>query len=130
MEDLLVILDTNFLMIPEEHGVDIFKEIKRILDKKYELIVPETVVKELKILKEEGNASEIKSAKIGLELSKKARKIKSRKEGDEEILRLAKEKKCIVGTNDLRLKKRLRELGTPVIYLRQRTHLEIDGMID
>lgn len=130
MENLLVILDTNFLMIPEEHGVDIFSEIKRILDKEYELIVPEAVVKELKRLKKEGTASERKSAKIALELSEKTRKIESQNQADKEIVRLAKEKECVVGTNDSRLKKHLRKLGTPVIYLRQRSHLEIDGMIN
>ncbi|KXA89931.1 hypothetical protein AKJ37_02675 [candidate division MSBL1 archaeon SCGC-AAA259I09] len=130
MEELWVILDTNFLMVPETHGVDIFSEIDRILDKKYKLIVPEAVVKELKKLKEDGSSSERKAAGIALKLTDRAEKIKSQNPADEEILKLAKEKECVVGTNDSTLKKRLRDLQTPVIYLRQRTHLDIDGMIE
>lgn len=130
MVKLWVILDTNFLMIPETHGVDIFSELDRILDKKYALIVPETVTDELKSLKEKGSASERKAANVGLKLAEKAKKISSQKTGDDEIIRLAKEKDSVVGTNDKTLKERLRNLGIPVIYLRQRSHLHINGMID
>ena len=39
-----IILDTNFLLIPVQFGVDIFSEFDRICNFKYELVVvPETV---------------------------------------------------------------------------------------
>lgn len=129
MEDLWVIIDANFLMIPEIHGVDIFSELDRVLDKKYEIIIPEVVVGELKHLKEKGTPKEQKAARIGLKLANKGKKIKSEKTADEEIKRLAKTKKCVVGTNDSDLKKQLRKMGIPVIYLRQKSHLDISGMV-
>ncbi len=129
MEDLRVILDANFLMIPEMHGVDIFSELERILDKKYELIVPEVVIGELKHLSREGSPSEKKAAKVALDLSGRARKVKSKKSGDEEIIRLAEKENCAVGTNDKNLKKRLKNKGIPVIYLRQKSHLDISSMV-
>ncbi len=129
MEELWVILDTNFLMIPEIHGVDIFSEIDRVIDKKYELIVPVVVIEELKHLKREGTSIERKAAQIGLELAKKAKRIESKKTADEEIIRLAKKKKSVVGTNDKKLKKRLEEMGISVIYLRQKSHLDISRMV-
>lgn len=129
MKDLQVILDTNFLMIPERHGVDIFSELNRILDKKHELIVPKVVIDELKHLKKEGTPSEKKAAKIALQLADRAKKVKSEKSADEEIIRLAKKGNRAVGTNDKNLKKRLQKEGIPVIYLRQKSHLEISSMV-
>ncbi|KXB06195.1 hypothetical protein AKJ53_01055 [candidate division MSBL1 archaeon SCGC-AAA382F02] len=124
MEDLWIILDANFLMIPESYGVDIFSELERIVDKKYEIVIPEVVIGELKNLEKQGTASEQKSAKIALELASRGKIVNSeKKEADEEIIRLAKEKDCLVGTNDSILKKRLQELGIPIIYLRQKSHL-------
>lgn len=124
MEDLWIILDANFLMIPESHGVDIFSELERIVDKKYKIVIPEVVIEELERLEKNGTASEQKSAKIALELTSRGEIINSEKEeADEEIIRLAEEKDCLVGTNDSILKKRLQELGIPIIYLRQKSHL-------
>ena len=41
----------------------------------------------------------------------------------------AKEWKAIVFTNDRELKERLRNIRVPVIYVRQKSFLAIDGMI-
>lgn len=130
MEDTCVILDTNILMVPESQGVDIFSELDRILDKKYKLIVPETIVEELKNIKKRGeSSSERKAARIGLELSSRAEKVPSKKEGDEEIMRLARGKNCAVASNDSRLRKNLRKEDIPTIYLRQESHLTLEGQI-
>ncbi len=130
MTNLLIILDTNFLMVPELYGVDIFSELDRIVDKKYELIVPEVVIGELKNIKKNGDLKEGKAAGVGLDLSTKAKKAKSEKSADEEILRLAQEKKnSAVATNDSQLQKRLKEKGIPIIFLRQKSHLESDRKI-
>ncbi|KXB08456.1 hypothetical protein AKJ55_00965 [candidate division MSBL1 archaeon SCGC-AAA382M17] len=130
MEDTCVILDTNILMVPESQGVDIFSELDRILDKKYKLIVPETIVEELKNIKKRGeSSSERKAARIGLELSSRAEKVPSKKKGDEEIMRLARGKNCAVATNDSRLRKNLRKEDIPTIYLRQKSHLTLEGKI-
>ncbi len=129
MEDLMVILDTNFLMIPGLHGVDIFSELDRVIDKKYEIVIPEVVIGELKNLKEEGNSTERKAAELALDLASKGSKITSQMPADEEIFRLALENQGVVGTNDSKLQKRLREEEIPVIFLRQKSHLDISGKI-
>lgn len=46
---------------------------------------------------------------------------------DDFILRLASEWKCPVATNDRVLRKKLRAIDVAVIYLRQKSHLEIEG---
>lgn len=130
MQDLQVILDTNFLMIPGLHGVDIFSELDRVLDRKYELVVPEVVMGELEHIKEEGDASERKAASLALDLASRTKEIPSQGPADEEIIRLAREKdEVAVGTNDSDLKKRARNEGIPVIFLRQKSHLDISGTV-
>ncbi len=46
---------------------------------------------------------------------------------DDLILRVATEWKCPVATNDRALRKRLKDINISVIYLRGKSHLEIDG---
>jgi rRNA-processing protein FCF1 len=48
---------------------------------------------------------------------------------DDVIVKIAKELGFLVFTNDRQLKKRLRDISVPVIYVRQKSRLEIDGMI-
>lgn len=130
MRNLRIVLDTNFLMIPENHNVDIFRELDRVVDRKYELVVPEIVIKELEHLSQEGTPSEKKAAKIALDLSSRANKIPSEiSEADQEILRLAREEGYPVATDDSDLREKVRKAKTPVIFLRQSNHLAIDGTI-
>ena len=48
---------------------------------------------------------------------------------DDVIVHTAKKLNALVFTNDKELKKRLRDISVPVIYVRQKSRLEIDGMI-
>jgi hypothetical protein len=48
---------------------------------------------------------------------------------DDAIVRAAKDWKAVVFTNDRQLRKRLKDISVPVIYVRQKSRLEIDGMI-
>ncbi|MEA1904270.1 MAG: hypothetical protein U9M97_00060 [Candidatus Hadarchaeota archaeon] len=128
MEELWVITDTNFLMVPGLFGVDIFSELDRILDRKYRLIVPEPVVEELNQLAR-GTSDERSAARIALALVQRGQVIKTRPPADDAILELARGKGGVVGTNDIGLRRELRARGVPVIHLRQKSHLAIDGKI-
>jgi len=48
---------------------------------------------------------------------------------DDQLLRLAERDGCVVATTDTELRKRLRNRGLPVIFLRQSRFLAIDGII-
>jgi hypothetical protein len=48
---------------------------------------------------------------------------------DDVIINAAKEWKAAVFTNDRQLRKRLRDISVPVIYVRQKSRLSVDGMI-
>ncbi len=48
---------------------------------------------------------------------------------DDVIVRVASEWRCPVATNDGALRKRLRNISVPVIYLRQMSRLEMEGSV-
>ena len=122
-----VIADTSFLMLPGLFGVDVERELDRLLGRRYEIAVPGPVIKELEQLAGHGNPKERKSANIGLLLTKRAKIIETGGRADDAILRLATGKRFAVGTTDAVLRRELRRRGVSVIYLRQKSHLAIDG---
>lgn len=116
---MIVILDSNALLMVFQFRINLESELNRILGS-YEIVVPSTVKKELKTLKD-------KHAKIALSFSERYRTISANGNPDDSILELAE--KGIVVTNDKILKKRLREKNIPVVFLRGKNHLEIEGRI-
>jgi len=125
---LQVIVDTNFLMVPASFKVDIFKELDRVLESKYELLVPQPVIKELERLRSQGSPRERAAANVALELSKRMKIVPAEGKTDDVILQLAEQKGVLVATNDSVLRRKLRKRGIPVIFLRERSHLMIDGL--
>ena len=124
-----VIADTSFLMIPGLFGVDVAGELDRLLEQPYELAIISPVLQELRRISEQGKPKERTAAKIGLVLAKRGKVIKIKGAADEAILNLALKGRYGVGTTDADLRKELRRRGVPVIYLRQKSHLAIDGWV-
>ncbi len=124
-----IIADTNFLMLPGTFGVDILRELERLVERRFELLVPSPVVKELEQISAHGRPRERTAARIGLSLARHGVVVRMRGEADDCIVRLAVKKGCAVGTTDSVLRRRLRRAGVPVIYLRQRSHLSLDGQV-
>jgi hypothetical protein len=116
-------------MIPGMFGVDILSELERLLESRYELLVPEPVVRELKRISEHGKPKERAAARLGLQLAERGSVIEAKGEADESILRLAAQKMRAVGTADAALRKELRRRGISVIYLCQKSHLVKDGQL-
>ena len=125
-----IIADTSFLMIPGIFGVDIVSELDRLLGRRYEFLILGSVMRELKKISERGNPGERVAAKMGLLMVKSGKVIEDEGFADESILKVAAKKKCPVGTTDAALRKKLRKMGVPVIYLRERSHLSISGKIE
>ncbi len=116
-----VVLDSNFLLLPFQFRIDIFVELDRLLDVRHEVYVTKGVVEELKKIKS-------KHARGALAIANKLRVIETEGSVDEALLKLAS-KNIIIATNDKVLKEKIRKKGAPVIYLRQRKYLAIDGYI-
>ena len=125
-----LILDSNFFFIPFKFKIDIFRELD-VLFGKSEPIVLSTSIEELQQLTAKGSLKMRKQAQIAFEYTQKCRTAKvekgSSESDDDVILRKAKEWNCPVATNDANLRKRLREDGVTVVYVRKKSYLKVDG---
>ena len=132
-EKTKVILDSNAFFVPLQFKIDIFEELKNLLSTNFEPILLSPVRKELEKLAEKGSPQMRKKASYALKLSEKCTYVQLNDDyagsPDEAILKVAKEWKSPVFTNDRNLRKRLRNINVPVIYVRQKSRLEIDGRL-
>lgn len=131
---LIIIFDTNFLLLPIRFGIDVFDQLDMLLDIAYEPTITKSVLKELDSLKKGGQPSFKKEISFVLSNLSKYKIIdddnsNNDEDVDSKLLRLAKENSYIVATTDNELRQRLRNEGIPVIYLRQKNHLALDGYI-
>ena len=128
-----VILDANFLFVPTQFNLDIFEELTNLLNQRFEPILLSSTQKELKRLATSKSNKIRKQAEFGLQLVEKCRVISVEKRPletyDDVIVRVATEWKYIVATNDQKLKKRLKNLGVSVIFLRQKQRLVLEGSV-
>jgi rRNA-processing protein FCF1 len=130
---LKVILDSNFLFIPLQFRIDIFEEIRNLLNQNFELIVLSTTRRELQKMAEQGSPKLRKQAAMALKLTEKCHIIdveKSLEEtNDEVIVRVAALWRSPVATNDGELRRKLRSRDIPVVFLRGKSRLELDGVL-
>ncbi|MEM2202200.1 MAG: DNA-binding protein [Candidatus Bathyarchaeia archaeon] len=126
-----VILDSNALFVPLKFKIDIFEELKNLLKRNVEFVLLLPVKKELETLAAKGSPKVRKEATYALKLAEKCKVVDLGKtcEGspDDAIVKVASEWKSPVFTNDRALRKRLRDINVPVIYVRQKSRLEIEG---
>lgn len=127
-----VILDTNFLLVPGELGIDIFSEIDRLLSEPYEICVLKQSIEELQtIINKHGQRKEGFNAKLGYIMTKqKDLKILSgsKKEYvDDTLVQIAQKQpeKTIIATQDKELQGRIQRKSGRVIILRQKKYLEL-----
>jgi len=127
-----VILDTNFLFVPGELGVDIFSEIERLMNEPYEICVIQETVDELQnLIVKYGKKKEGFNAKLGFIMIKqkglKTLPSSTSEYADDAILSWGRKnpKKTIVATQDKELRKKLRDDSIRVIELKQKGYLTL-----
>ena len=131
VQNMKVLLDTNFLFIPFTMKADVFSQFK---DLGFSICVIDRTIGELENLKKTGSAKEKKVAKMALEAITKLNieiihtdtKEESFKKVDESILDIAAKQELIVATQDRELKRLLKGKGIRVYYLRQRKYISED----
>jgi len=132
-QPLKVLIDSNALFVPLQFKIDIFLELERLLGKNYTPVLLSPVKKELQTLSQQSSPKTRKEATFALKLAEKCKYSriieKPNETTDDAILRIAQQWNAAVLTNDKLLKKRLRDISVPVIYVREKSRLEIDGMI-
>jgi rRNA-processing protein FCF1 len=130
---LRVVLDSNFLFIPSKFRGDIFEKLKKLLNQQFNPVLLQPTYQELLRIAEHGPPKLRQQASLALKLAQKCSivsvEIHCEENPDDVILRVAKEWKCPVATNDRELRKRLRRDGVPTIFLRQRAYLAMEGLI-
>ncbi|MHA1238526.1 MAG: type II toxin-antitoxin system VapC family toxin [Candidatus Odinarchaeia archaeon] len=127
-----ILFDTNFLLVPVQFNINVVSEIDRLINFKYEIIILEASLKELKKIYETAPLKLKQQIKFALKHAEEFSVIKYENSTnvDDLIVKFALENKpIIVATNDSALRKKLRKNGVPVIYLRQKRRLAIDGEI-
>ena len=130
---LRIILDSSFLFIPSQFNIDIFEELANTLNQRFELIILSSTGEELEKIVKSKSIKLQRQAALALIFAQKCRRFDVKKgeneSNDDMIVRVASDLKCSVGTNDRDLRKRLRRINLPVIYLRQKSRLVVDGVI-
>ncbi len=122
-----VVLDTNFLLIPGQLGIDIFSGIEEVMKYPYKLYIFDRTIEELEKIKSEQTGKHRDAAKLALELvkSKHLNIIRSTSNQivDDLIFELAlTDRDVIVATQDKGLKKRVKH---NIIYLKQKKYIAI-----
>ncbi|ASJ03913.1 PIN domain-containing protein [Thermococcus barossii] len=131
----LVIPDTNFLLVPGQFGVDIIGELNRVLDVRFRIAVPNVVLQELEVIERKSRGKDLMAIRMAKKLAERFETLDIGRFGerpiDDQIFEFAvKNERVVVCTNDKGLKRRLREMGIPVIYLRSKKILELEGMLE
>ncbi len=121
-----VILDTNMLLVPVQFNVDIFDEIEKLVGRNYQLIVLDSVIRELERIAK-SNKKDAKAAKVALQLLEDKEFVISKtkeKSTDKAIVKLTDDN-TIVATNDKLLRQKLKNKNIKTIYLRSKKYLEM-----
>lgn len=124
-----IIVDTNFLLMPFEYGIDIIGELRRIVHEPITLIISTGTDAELRTLA--GRTGKRASAAravlrtmdvLGQKFTIKS--VKSSGEVDRWIIKFVQENSVCVATNDIPLRKRLVASGVPVISMKGKSKLD------
>ncbi|MBW2964963.1 nucleotide-binding protein [Candidatus Woesearchaeota archaeon] len=124
-----IILDTNFLLIPAQFGVDIFEAIDRLMEEPYTIHIVDATLDELERIAATASGRDKAAAALAVKLvkAKGVSTLKTEKNlnTDKLIVELAKRPDYIVATQDRGLKAILKQNDTPVIVLRQKKFLKL-----
>lgn len=124
-----IILDTNFLLLPAQFGLDIFTELENLADFRYKLYVLEKSITELKKIAEEQKGKVKRDVKLALSMiEQKIRQdeiIMIDTSGDGRLVDdiIVSLEGYIVATQDIGLQKRLKAKKVKIISMRQKKYL-------
>ncbi len=125
-----VFIDTNFFMIPFQFNVDILEEFKRVLPN-YKLVTTSFVINELNGLKNNSKGKVRLAAGLGLKIAKSGEieirnvPLNKGESVDDALIRLS----TVLATNDANLRKKAKKKGIPLVILRQKKYLAVEGYL-
>ena len=132
---LIIVIDTNFLTVPAQFGIDIFSEAERVLERRLEYVLLSTAVSELnQKLEMAPTTTEKRKFSIAKELIDRCRVEKvddtiAMLPVDDQLLEFTVSVKGVLATNDKELRKRARNRRIPVLIMRGKKKLELVGTV-
>jgi rRNA-processing protein FCF1 len=117
-------------MMAAQFNLDVAGQLQELLPKS-DYIIPSFIIKELERIQKRSRGKTKTAARTALKISGiKPLKIKNiplldYESVDDALLRIS----MVLCTNDRELRKKARKLKIPVIYLRQRKYLAVDGYL-
>ena len=130
-----VIIDTNFLTVPSQFNVDIFSEAERLLDGRLQFVVLAGSLEEAKKkLQQATKVKEKRKFRVARELATRCEIVEPDKRiaslpVDDQILEYATSVSGVIATNDRDLRQRAIRNNIPVIYLRGKKRLSLEGIV-
>jgi len=122
-----IILDTNFLMAVAQFKIDIFSEIQRIADFRYQVCILDKTVDELDNIIKTQKGKDKAAAKLALQVleAHDVKKIFTGPGRTDDLIVDESGKDTVVATQDKELKARIKAKGIRVIGIRQKRYLFI-----
>ncbi|MBS3793644.1 MAG: PIN domain-containing protein [Candidatus Thorarchaeota archaeon] len=133
---LPVIVDTNFLLLPAQFGIDIFTQAEEAVDRRIEFIVLDSVAEEVERKASNATGSKEKRLlRVTTELMKRCKKVEvdddlAELPVDDQVLEYAKRVNGVIATNDKKLRSTARKHEIPLLILRGRKRVVVEGLID
>jgi len=129
-----VVLDTNILTVPAQFSVDIFAESERVVERRIEFVVLKSVIQELERKLEVAVRTEKFKFRIALDFVERCTvvnldEVSSAKPVDDQVLEYAQSVNGVVATNDKELREKSLERGIPVLFMRGKKRLELQGTV-
>ena len=124
MPPRIVILDTNFLLVPYQFKINIMKDLDYLIDKQHRFVISSGTIDELKKIGKSKSKDGI-AARLALKIleNNDIEIIKNEMGVDDWIVEYAKETGAIVCTNDSALRKRLRAFRVKMVAVKSRARL-------
>ncbi|TFG12167.1 nucleotide-binding protein [Candidatus Thorarchaeota archaeon] len=130
-----VIIDTNFLTVPSQFNVDIFSEAERLLEGRLEYVVLTGSLEEIeKKLAQATKVKEKRKFRMAKDLAARCQIVEpdariARQSVDDQILEYAASVSGVIATNDRELRQRAIRKNIPVIFLRGKKRLSLEGLV-
>ncbi|MHA1924608.1 MAG: type II toxin-antitoxin system VapC family toxin [Candidatus Thorarchaeota archaeon] len=131
---ILVVVDANFLTVPYQFNVDIFSETKMVLEQRVDFVILSSVLEEINKLAETARGSDKRAFRIALELAENCRIVDvqdsiAEMAVDDQLIEHTAKVGGVLATNDKELRARARVRGIPVLLLRGKKRLVLEGEV-
>lgn len=123
-DEVLVILDTNFLMSAAKFGISL-DHLRDVVPFRHRIVVPDNVRGELENLKLTG--ADERARRLSCSLARLFDTLPLTGPVDRSLIEFAAGKNHFVATNDRALRAVLRTRRVPVIYIRNKSYFAVDG---